>query len=223
MSKIPAVVLPPLKAHKGTVIFLHGLGDSGDGWEDGMQLVQQLNPHVKFICPNAPTRKVTINYGMPMPAWYDIASLDGTGTEDLKGLEESRATVNELIAREVAQGIPTERIIVGGFSQGAVVSIFSTYQHTSKLAGCISLSGYLAMADKFAERINSVNKDTPIIMFHGESDQVVNFGFGKRSYEFLQKFGLNVKFTPIPNMPHTATQQELEEVAKWVRERIPDN
>jgi predicted esterase len=223
MSSIPAVTLPPLKAHKGTVIFLHGLGDSGHGWEDGMQFVQQINPHIKFICPHAPNRRVTINFGAAMPAWYDITSLDGKGTDDVKGLEESEKTIQDIIAQEIKQGVPHERIIVGGFSQGAVVSMFSVYQYPQKLAGCISLSGYLALADKFAERIKPVNKDTPLLMFHGDADQVINVNFGRRSHEALEKMGINAKLTVIPRMPHTATEQELMDVAKWIKERIPDN
>jgi len=216
------VVLPPLKKHSATVIFLHGLGDSGSGWEDGAELFQQVNPHVKFILPNAPMRRITVNNGMAMPGWYDIKSFDKTGTDDLDGLTDARNIISRIIDEEVAAGIPSERIMVGGFSQGAVVSLFTVYQHAKPLAGCIVLSGYLAMADKFREMINSANADTPFIMFHGESDTLIPAELGRRSYALLQQAGLKGTFTGIPFMPHSATSEELLQVGKFIRERIPE-
>lgn len=111
------VVLKSKSPSWGTVIFLHGLGDSGHGWQDGMAAIQRQLPHVKFICPTAyehihirarnrhfsfilqklifscfrPTRAVTCNMGMRMTAWYDIMNIasieDG---EDEAGLDASK-------------------------------------------------------------------------------------------------------------------------------------
>lgn len=70
------IVVPPKKEHQSTLIMLHGLGDSGDGWADiAPQLAEKL-PSCKFVFPHAPSRPITLNRGMRMPGWYDIASLE---------------------------------------------------------------------------------------------------------------------------------------------------
>ena len=70
---------------------LHGLGDTGDGWADVAHDFKTGLPHVKFIFPTAPRRSITLNMGMKMTGWYDIASLaDINQREDAEGLLESK-------------------------------------------------------------------------------------------------------------------------------------
>jgi lysophospholipase I len=70
------LVFPATAAHTATVIFLHGLGDTGHGWEfavENWRRRQRLD-EVKFILPHAPRIPITVNRGMRMPGWYDIVS-----------------------------------------------------------------------------------------------------------------------------------------------------
>eukprot|EP01111_Echinosteliopsis_oligospora_P019958 TRINITY_DN9921_c0_g1_i1.p1 TRINITY_DN9921_c0_g1~~TRINITY_DN9921_c0_g1_i1.p1 ORF type:complete len:277 (+),score=67.81 TRINITY_DN9921_c0_g1_i1:17-847(+) len=219
MSK--PIVLPPSQKHVGTVIFIHGLGDSGAGWADGASMIQQLNPHIKFVLPNAPVRKITLNYGMAMPGWYDIASLDERGTDDVAGLEQSRASITELIEEEHNSGIPYSNIIVGGFSQGAVVSLYTVFQHKQPLGGCVSLSGYVPVAARYATLIHPENKATPIFMRHGDQDPLINIAFGQKSMKLLAEAGLAVDWAVEKGMGHSATPSELLDVAKFIKKRIP--
>jgi len=221
-SGMAPVVLQPLKKHAGTVIFLHGLGDSGEGWKDGMQLVRKHNPHVKFILPTAPNKPVTINFGMLMPAWYNIVGLGADAKEDTQGLEATRSFVSGIIQQEIEQGIPPNRIIVGGFSQGAVVSLFTVYQHAVTLGGCIALSGHVPSYANFHLILHPANKQTPLLMYHGQSDEVIPYQYAKQSYEILKKIGLNLRFETVPSLGHSATIEELEDVAKFVKGIIPD-
>ena len=123
---------------------IHGLGDSNRGWLDVAGMMHQQMPHVKFVLPNAPTSPVTLNGGMAMPSWYDITSLDDRANQPCTGIEESRAVVDALIAAEVAAGIPLDRIVVGGFSQGGAMSLYAGLQYPGRLAGVLVMSGYLA-------------------------------------------------------------------------------
>ena len=105
----PPVVLKPNGRHTATLIFLHGLGDTGHGWAAAMNSIRP--DFLKVICPTAPTIPVTLNMGMRMPAWYDIYRLDdsihrfvdpSTDTvsnkrEDIKGLQESSDYLDQLI------------------------------------------------------------------------------------------------------------------------------
>ncbi|KAJ3125614.1 hypothetical protein HK100_010713, partial [Physocladia obscura] len=65
---LQSVIVPAAAKHTATVIFLHGLGDSGYGWQPVAEQLAPLFPHVKFILPNAPTIPITVNGGYRMPA-----------------------------------------------------------------------------------------------------------------------------------------------------------
>lgn len=105
------------------IFFLLGLGDSGDGWSDTFAMIQnQLSPrfdHVKFICPSATAQSVTLNMGYVMPAWYDIKGLSENAEEDEEGIQKTAQQIVQLIEQEMKQtGIASNKIILGGFSQG---------------------------------------------------------------------------------------------------------
>lgn len=119
---MPYVEHNPSSTPNACVIWLHGLGDSGHGFAP---IVPELklpdSMSVKFIFPHAPERPVTINGGMRMRAWYDIKSLDFNSRADLSGVLESAAHVETLIQEQVDKGIPTDRIVLAGFSQGGLL------------------------------------------------------------------------------------------------------
>ena len=96
---------------------------------------------MKVICPTAPVIPITLNLGFRMPGWFDITSLDNLEEEsDMEGMNKSAAAVYKLIQGEMRSGIPSSRIIVGGFSQGAAVALYCAMHHDVQLGGCIALS-----------------------------------------------------------------------------------
>ena len=68
---------------------------------------------------------VTLNSGVMMPAWFDLKSFNPNGPEDEAGVKAAAAYVNSLIQAEVEAGIPSERIILGGFSQGGALGLYT--------------------------------------------------------------------------------------------------
>lgn len=109
------LVIEASAAHTASLIFLHGLGDTGYGWAPVMRQIARKFRFMKFILPHAPQRPVTLNYGMKMPAWYDIYTLsESDEREDEKGLHESTATLMDLVKKEESAGISPERIFIGG-------------------------------------------------------------------------------------------------------------
>jgi len=106
------------------IIWMHGLGADAN---DFVPIVKELDlnacPAIRFVFPNAPTMPVTINGGYVMRAWYDIVGTDIAKREDEKGLRSSQAEIEKLIAREIARGIPANRIILAGFSQGCAMTL----------------------------------------------------------------------------------------------------
>ncbi|POM81494.1 Acyl-protein thioesterase [Phytophthora palmivora] len=214
------IVLSPEKP-TAAVVFLHGLGDTGHGWSDAMTMLAKGLPHVKFVLPTAVSMPVTLNMGMRMPAWYDIKSLARVHGDNADGIDASRDRIMSIIEKEVAGGIPLTRIVLGGFSQGAALSLFSGFQTTTVLGGIISMSGYLPRYSSF--QLTSETADVPLLMCHGEEDPVVRYEYCTMSKEKLETAGVkNIEFHSYPDMQHGACMEELEDVTKWLQRVIPE-
>ncbi len=199
------------------VIWMHGLGDSGEGWAP---IVNELDlagmPGIRFVFPHANMMPVTINGGYVMRSWYDIVHTDLGRQEDEKGLRESQALVEALIAREKARGIPASRIVLGGFSQGCAMTLQAGLRHPEKLAGLMCLSGYLPLADKVAAERSAANQDTPIFMVHGTMDPVIPISRATASRDVLAKLGYKVEWHDYP-MQHSACAEEVQHVSAWLK------
>mmetsp|Transcript_27940 Transcript_27940/g.39434 ORF Transcript_27940/g.39434 Transcript_27940/m.39434 type:complete len:222 (-) Transcript_27940:158-823(-) len=217
------LVLPSLKVCKtpATVIVLHGLGDSGHGWSDAAGMWQKALPHCKFVLPHAPKAPVTLNFGMMCPSWHDIKSLDSIDSEDFAGLDKSIQYVQSLIAEEVKGGTPAARVVLGGFSQGAALSIMTGFATDSPLAGVFAMSGYMPYKGDAKDFVK--NTKIPSLLCHGSADQVVKLEFGQNAYERLQKLGVPVDFKLYSGMEHSACIEEIEEVATFLKKLLPED
>ncbi|MBQ4834102.1 carboxylesterase [Pseudoalteromonas sp. MMG010] len=212
------VQYPAQGEHKATVIWLHGLGDSGDGFLPvASQLGLPAELGVKFIFPHAPVQPVTINGGMEMRSWYDIKSLDLDKRADEQGVRESAYLVEQLIDQEVESGIPANKIILAGFSQGGVISLHLAPRYKHKLAGVMALSTYMCVPEKLANE--AVQRDLNIFMAHGRQDNVVPFEAGKHAFDVLSTHNMEVSWQDYP-MAHQVCMQELQAIAQWLVTRL---
>ena len=197
------------------VIWLHGLGADGHDFEP---IVPELGlpaaMPVRFVFPHAPMRPVTINMGMRMRAWYDILQLGG-GTEDESGIRSSQGLLEDLIARETARGMPQDRIVLAGFSQGGAVVLQTALRHPERLAGVLALSTYLPLSMKLKEERAAKNSDLPIFMAHGQYDTMIPMERAARSRDALQALGYSVEWREYP-MPHSVCPEEIAEVAAFL-------
>ncbi|SLM33306.1 acyl-protein thioesterase 1 [Lasallia pustulata] len=226
MAGPAALVVPALKKHTATVIMAHGLGDSGAGWVSLAENWRRRGKfeEVAFIFPNAPAIPITVNFGMHMPGWYDITTFsDLAQAHDEPGILRSREYFNTLIKSENEKGIPSTRIVLGGFSQGGAISIFTGLTCPTKLAGIFSLSGYLLMQGKIKELIpaENLNKDTPIFMAHGDKDQVVRYEWGQKTAQILKDWGWKVDFKTYKNLVHSADPEEIDDLEAYLKEKLP--
>lgn len=205
---------------RGTVIWMHGLG--ADGW-DFVPIVRELDPEsalpLRFVFPNAPVRNVTINGGAPMRAWYDIAMMDFGRVPDEGGIRESQAQVEALIAREKSRGVPADKIVLAGFSQGGAIALQTGLRHAESLAGIIALSTYLPMPESLARELSPANERVPIFMAHGSQDPVVPFALAQSSREALAAKGINPEWHDYP-MPHSVCAEEVAAIAEWLQARF---
>ncbi|ORY33132.1 Phospholipase/carboxylesterase/thioesterase [Naematelia encephala] len=223
----------PKADHTATVIFLHGLGDSGHGWLPVAKMLWPSFPNVKWILPHAPAIPITINGGMSMPGWFDLSTLDklsDSNYDDEKGLLASVSAVDALIQAEIDSGIPENRIVLGGFSQGGAIAILSALTTKRKLAGVVGLSTWVPLNHKVPQMMTSHARDTPIFWGHGKDDPVVNYAFGVMSIELLKKLGYptvpagqtfarpGLRFESYPGLGHSSSPQEIEHLKAWLTE-----
>jgi phospholipase/carboxylesterase len=203
------------------IIWLHGLGADGHDFEPIVpELVPRGTRAWRFVFPNAPVRPVTINNGMRMRAWYDIKGMDRGAAEDVAGFRDSDTQVRQLIGREVARAIPTTRIVLAGFSQGGAVSLYSAPRLAEKLAGVMALSCYLPCQSTFRAEAVPANVTTPILMAHGQMDQVVPMSLGARSRDFLKTEGYAVEWREYP-MPHSVCPAEITDIRAFLQRVLP--
>lgn len=220
MSKsIPATVdvNPPGNKAEAVVIWLHGLGADG---HDFVPIVEhfEFDEHhsVRFVFPHAPIRPITVNDGMEMRGWYDIAALDLSQEEDVEGILASGQLIKNLIDREVEQGISPEKIILAGFSQGGAMALHVGLRYEKALGGIVALSTYLPLANRLADDYHQSNKAVPIFMAHGLFDPVVPLSMGQQSERYLSSFHYQIDFKTYP-MAHAVMPEEISDIAQFLK------
>ncbi len=217
MPLLESVVVETSPSIDSVVIWLHGLG--ADGY-DFQPIVKSLSlpdeMGVRFIFPHSPIRPVTINGGMEMRAWYDILDMSIERVVDMENIKESCGQINDIIDAQVALGIPSERIVLAGFSQGGVIAYQLGLTMQSKIAGIMALSTYLVEGDSIVEAKDSTNGETPILIHHGSMDPVVPPSLGHSAHATLLKKSYPVTFNDYP-MPHSVCPEQVVDIANWLK------
>ncbi|MBU2893082.1 carboxylesterase [Colwellia sp. D2M02] len=220
ISPLERVTIEPKSPATACVIWLHGLGDSGDGFAPVVPVLGLPPNHsIRFIFPHAPEQAVTINQGYVMRSWYDIKSMDLHNRADMAGVLESEKLVQALIQEQIDSGIAASNIVLAGFSQGGVLSLFTGLRYPEKLAGILALSCYLPTADKLPENCHEANKNTVILQQHGEQDDVVPMSAGHMAHQLLKADGYNVSWQTY-RMPHSVIPEQLADISAWLQARL---
>jgi phospholipase/carboxylesterase len=216
MSPLQSIELATGSDPAGSVIWLHGLG--ADGW-DFVPIVRELplaeELQLRFVFPHAPMRPVTINNGYVMRAWYDITQGDMARVPDERGIRESQAAVEALIAREKARGIAAARIVLAGFSQGGAIALQTGLRHADRLGGIVALSTYLPLAGSLDAEASAANKAIPIFMAHGTEDPLIPVQLAEESRRSLELRGYGVEWNTWP-MPHSVCAEEVEALGEFL-------
>lgn len=211
MSLLPHVCIETGTNPTATVIWLHGLGANGHDFED---VIPHLNlPEslpIRFIFPHAPEIPVTINGGYIMPAWYDILEMNIERKIDEKQIQASSDQIKAFILNEIEKGIPSERIVLAGFSQGGAVAYHCGLSFEQPLAGILALSTYFATWRTLA--FHPANKGIPLHLFHGSHDDVVLESMGLEARRVLIEKGYSPEFQTYP-MAHEVCLEEIQDIS----------
>lgn len=201
------------------VVFLHGLGDTGAGWAPAFPL--RGAPHVRAILPTADVQPVSLNGGFPMPAWFDLYGLDETSRDDTEGISRAVARVGRVVDQLTNSGIRSDRIVLAGFSQGGAVALTAGLQSPNRLAGIVALSTWLPMRKEYPSVLGPNALDVPVFCAHGQSDPVVPLHFGEISANMLKEMGVPASFHSYAGLQHSASEEELKDVAEFVKKVLP--
>lgn len=213
---LDCIVHTPKTEPKGSIIWLHGLGASGDDFVPVMPHLQC--PQFRFVFPHAPIRRVTLNGGMPMRAWYDIHYLEpGPDRENRAELRASANSVIELIHREQELGLSPNQIILAGFSQGSALALHTAHRFEHPLLGVVALSGYVVEEDTFGVQGHVANSKTPFFLAHGTDDMVVPLTRGQRAKELVSEHHSNTTWQTY-KMGHEVCMPEIYAIRDWLQE-----
>ncbi|MEO0368839.1 MAG: carboxylesterase [Pseudomonadota bacterium] len=202
------------------IVWLHGLGATADDFVPVVPHLGLDDQHViKFVFPQAPDRPITINGGMRMPGWYDIKGLQIEDKQDAEGIKQSAELVATLINEMIDDGIPSERIILAGFSQGGAIAYYQGLRQPEKLAGLINLSTYLVFDWLVEDEGSAANKTTPILIQHGTYDAVVPLNLGQESAAKLKELGYPVTWNEY-KMEHQVIMEQILDIGTWINQQL---
>ncbi|CAM8882851.1 unnamed protein product [Rhodiola kirilowii] len=225
-------VVRPKGKHQATVVWLHGLGDNGSSWS---QLLEGLPlSNIKWICPTAPTRPVSLLGGFACTAWCDVAEISENSPDDQEGLDASAAHIATLLSTE-----PRDvKLGIGGFSMGAAAALYSAtcfalgkYGNGSmypiNIRSVVGLSGWLPFSRELRNKIQGSQEaarragSLPILMCHGNCDDVVPYSYGEKSAHSLMSAGFRyVSFKGYEGVGHYTLPREMDEVHSWLSARL---
>ena len=209
------VIVDPPGTPDAAVVWLHGLGADGHDFPPIVTELGLPEDHgVRFVFPHASPIPVTINGGMVMRAWYDILTLDLERRADEEGVQRSATQAADLIAHERAQGIPSERIVLAGFSQGGAIALHQGLRHPEPLAGIIALSTYLPV-DVAEADLSPSARATPVFQAHGSMDPMVQLQRGEGARSRLAELDIQVDWHEYPMM-HQVCMEEIVDLGAWL-------
>lgn len=212
MSTSGAYIVAAQARHTATLIFLHGLGDTGQGWSEMFKQLKLKN--VKCVCPTAPTIPVTLNGGFRMPSWFDILALSPEGPEDAAGIKSAADILRGLIAAEEKNGITSDNVFVGGFSQGGAVAMYTALTSDKPLAGVIGLSSWLPLHKEFPQGLK-VNRNIPVFQGHGTQDPLVPLKWGEMTAALMKQMTSKHTLKTYPMM-HSSCEEEMDDVQRFL-------
>jgi phospholipase/carboxylesterase len=188
-------------------IMLHGLGDSIEGFR---WLPETMNlPWMNYMLVNAPDSY----YGGF--SWFDF------GGDIVPGVKRSREMLFELLDSQRAKGFPTEQTILGGFSQGCLISVEVALRYPHRLAGVVGISGYVCGPEELIAQLSPIAFEQRLLITHGTKDPMIRFADVREQINLLKAAGLKIEFHEFLKGHTIAGEEELSVIRNFIQARFP--
>lgn len=211
------------------------LDDRSDKFTDIANQFQRANklPYLQWIFPNAPH-----NHDARQNAWYTPTPLTPTPPgrpelaeeEDEEGLRKSVAYVESLIDSLTSRGVPSNRIVLAGFSQGCALSLLTelTSRHSGRLAGVVGLMGYLPLPDRIQDLRSEADMphivgEVPLFLARGSKDRLIPYTKWTETLSKLKEFGFgtSLEVKDYPELGHSLSPEVLQDLLLWLGKVVP--
>jgi phospholipase/carboxylesterase len=187
---------------KSLVLLLHGVGADGNDLIGLAPYFAKALPHTAFVSPNAPFPCDMAPYGYQ---WFSLQ--DRSPPSILAGVQATAPILNSFIDAELRRHNLTERnLALLGFSQGTMMSLYTAPRRAAPIAGIVGYSGALVGADLLATEVKS---KPPVLLIHGDADQIVPFAAMDAAANALRKAGLPVETLRRPGLPHSIDEEGI--------------
>jgi phospholipase/carboxylesterase len=206
----PARLLPATTKAEYLVVFLHGLGADGndllglaDSLASALPPADFLSPHAPFPCDIAP-------FGYQ---WFSLQ--DWSPSSILAGVKKATPILNQFLDDELQKrGLPPERLILVGFSQGTMISLYVALRRASAIGAVIGFSGALIGGETLAAEITA---RPPIFLCHGMMDTVVPYAAMPAAEAVLRFVGCDTVTITRPHLAHGIDEVAVKEAGDFLR------
>jgi phospholipase/carboxylesterase len=205
--------LAPLSGGKAAylIVLLHGVAAYGYDLLDLAHAWRERLPEAEFIAPNAP---FPYDYAPEGRQWFSLA--DRAPEKLLAGLREAGAILDrffdELLARH---GLDNSCLALVGFSQGAATALYVGLHRQKRIAGVAAFSGALSGA---AHLLGEIASKPPVLLVHGEEDNVVPFQSMPNAKTALEAAGVKVRAVARPGLGHAIDGAGIALAGDFLRE-----
>ncbi|MBQ8829227.1 MAG: molybdopterin adenylyltransferase [Burkholderiaceae bacterium] len=221
---IDAIIQEPQEKANSSIILLHGLGADATDFSSFRNELIRLGgklENTRMVLPNADYCPISMNNGYPMRAWYDLYSLESLQKEDEVGLEKAWHLVRRLIAEEESRGIPRERILLGGFSQGGCLALYCALKMDRPIGAVFALSSYLPLMHSVEPCKTS--HLSPIFLGYGLEDDIVIPTLTQASANRLKELGATqLDIHAYPGLSHFVCEEEIQDFSLFINRVLLD-
>ena len=202
---------------RSAVVFLHGYGANG---ADLLGLADPLADHLPdtlFVAPDAPDNCVGTPFGYQ---WFPIPWIDGSSEEESsRGMQQAGEDLNAFLdALMVDEDLLPEQVCLFGFSQGSMMSLHVAPRREDPVAGIVAFSGRLLEPELLADEVQS---RMPILLVHGDQDDVVPVQSLPQAAEALQNAGFSDVYAHVmKGTAHGIAPDGLSVALAFIRDQL---
>lgn len=194
-----------------TAIAVHGFGSDE---EDLLGLGKELDLPIRLVAPRGPI-ELRHAFGIGY-AWFEFTSIGQPKTDGFRRSVDSLTSLVKDVRRRWQ--VPKERLVMMGFSQGAVMSIATALNALDDVGGVVALSGYFPRPEGWTPAFDDL-KGLPVLVTHGDADDVLPVAWGRAAADALREMGADVRYEEFP-MAHQVSPECLAVVREWLQDRM---